>query len=243
MSDRVAVVTGSSRGIGRAIALRLAADGAKVVVNHHRDEDAGKEVVAAIEAGGGTATTERADVSDPAQLRTLFDAADRHYGGLDVFVHNAGGFVFGPLGQASDEDYRYAFDLNARATFEMLRESAARIRDNGRIVFVSSASARTAHPGSAVYAASKSAGEMLVRSFAKEIAVRGVTVNSVQPGPVDTEALGWMSAERLAEVKRQSPMGRLGRPDDVADLVGFLTSESARWVTGNSILVDGGRNN
>ena len=238
-TDRVAVVTGSSRGIGRAIALRLAAAGAAVVVNYRADADAAKRVVAEIEASGGRATGVRADAGEPGELRALLDAAERHYGGLDVLVHNAAGFVHGPLADATDDDYELVFALNARATFVALREAGHRVRDGGRVVFVSTAATRLSPPTGALYAASKSAGEQLVRTFAREVGARGITVNSVLPGPTDTELFA-ASAAPVDELVARTPLGRLGEPEDIADVVGFLVSDDARWITGQSISADGG---
>jgi 3-oxoacyl-[acyl-carrier protein] reductase len=230
--DRVAVVTGSSRGIGRATALRLAAGGAAVVVNYRTDEAAAKHVVTAIEAEGGRATMVRADTTNPEELRALLDAAENNFGGLDVLVHNAWGFVRARLLAAADDDYyRQAFALNTQATFVALSEAARRMRDDGRIVFISSQVTRTSPPGRALYAASKAVGEQLV--------ARGITVNSVLPGPTNTDAFAALSAPVEALVA-QTPLGRLGEPEDVAEVVGFLVSDAARWVTGQSITVDGG---
>lgn len=238
-TDRVAVVTGSSRGIGRATALRLAVGGAAVVVNYRAEADSAKQVVAAVEATGGRAVMVRADAADPEELRTLLDAAEHHFGGLDVLVHNAAGFVRGPLADATDGDFGNAFSLNARATFVALREAGHRMRDNGRIVFISSAATRLSPPGEALYAASKAAGEQLVRTFAREVGTRGITVNSVLPGPTDTDGFAASSAPVDVLVAR-TPLGRLGEPEDIAEVVGFLVSDAARWVTGQSITVDGG---
>jgi 3-oxoacyl-[acyl-carrier protein] reductase len=236
---KVAVVTGSSRGIGRATALRLAADGTAVVVNYRTAEAPAKQLVADIEAAGGQAIAVRADAGDPVELRTLFDAADQHFGGLDAVVLNAAGYVRGLLADATDEDFQQVFGLNAQATFTALREAAGRIRDGGRIVFVSSAVARISPPGQALYAASKAAGEQLVRTFAKEIGGRGVTVNSIQPGPTETEGFA-ASGAPVDELVARTPLGRLGQPEDIAEVVGFLVSDAARWLTGQTLAVDGG---
>lgn len=238
-TDRVAVVTGSSRGIGRATAMRLAADGAAVVVNYRTEAAAAKQVVAAIEAQGGRATSQRADAAEPAGLLSLFDAAERHYGGLDVLVHNAAGFVRGPLIAATHGEYGRTFALNAQTTFLALREAGHRMRDGGRIVFISSVATRISPPGEALYAASKAAGEQLVRAFAREAGARGITVNNVLPGPTDTDMFAAASAPVDALIT-QTPLGRLGKPADIADVVGFLASDAARWITGQSIVVDGG---
>lgn len=239
MTHKVAVVTGSSRGIGRAIASRLAADGMHVIINYKNDFDAAKDVASAIEKSGERATVVQADVTDPAQLRTLFQAAEQHYGGLDVFVHNAYGAAYSTIAEADDDDYDRTFSANARATFMALREAATRLRDNGRIVFISSSLTRTSNPP-ALYSASKAAGEQLVRTFAREVAARRITVNSVLAGLTDTDGLRATLGLPTEEIARRIPMGRIGRPEDVADVVGFLASDDARWVTGQSIAVDGG---
>jgi 3-oxoacyl-[acyl-carrier protein] reductase len=238
-AGRVAVVTGSSRGIGRATALRLAADGAAVVVNSRGGSAAATDVVGAIEARGGRAAFQPADAADPAGLTSLFDAAERHFGGIDVLVLNAAGFVRGPLAEAADDDYRRTFGLNARATFVALREAGRRMRDGGRIVVVSLAATRLSPPGEALYAASKAAGEHLVHGFAREVGPRGITVNTVLPGPTDTDGFAAAGAPAEALVAR-TPLGRLGRPEDIADVIGFLASDAARWITGRGIVVDGG---
>jgi 3-oxoacyl-[acyl-carrier protein] reductase len=239
MVERVAVVTGSSRGIGRATALRLAAGGAAVVVNARSGSAAAAEVVEAIEATGGRAAFQPADAADPAGIGALFDAAERHFGGIDVLVLNAAGFARGPLADAVDDDYCRTFGRNARATFVALREAGRRVRDGGRIVFISSAATRLSPPGEALYAASKAAGEHLVHGFAREVGARGITVNAVLPGPTDTDGFAAAGASADALVAR-TPLGRLGRPEDIADVVGFLASDAARWITGRSIVVDGG---
>jgi 3-oxoacyl-[acyl-carrier protein] reductase len=239
MQGKVAIVTGSGRGIGRATALRLAADGARVVVNYRSNAGAAKQVAATIGERGGEATVVQADVSDPAEMRSLFDAAEEQFGGLDVFVHNAYGFTRSTLTESSDDDYEHTFTANARATFVAFREAATRVRDGGRIVYVSSAATRTSRPEGGLYAASKAAGEQLVRTFSREVAARGITVNSVLPGQVETDALkaAGIPAEQIIAL---TPMGRLGQPEDIADVIGFLASDAARWVTGQTIAADGG---
>ncbi|MEU6564881.1 SDR family oxidoreductase [Nocardia nova] len=238
-TDRVAVVAGSGRSIGRAIALRLAADGAKVVVNYKSNAEAAERVAATIESGGGQAVAVRADVTDPAQLTSLLDAAQGRFGGLDVYVHNAYGYAAGPISAASDEDYARTFAANSQAAFVAFREAGRRVRDGGRIVYISSSATRASDPFMPLYTASKAAGEQLVRSFAREVAPRGITVNSVLPGPTDTDAVQGIR-ELLAERVQRTPLGRLGEPEDIADVVGFLASHDARWVTGQSIAADGG---
>ncbi|MFD8247270.1 glucose 1-dehydrogenase [Nocardia sp. NPDC059691] len=237
----VAIVTGGSRGIGRAIAERMGARGAAVVVNYRSNRPAAEQVVAAIEGSGGQAWAVRADVADPAGPRRLFDAAEERFGGVDVFVNNAGVARFGSIAEATDEDFELMFAVNTKATFVALREAAKRLRDNGRIVVVSSGATLTHRPGSGVYGASKAAVEQLVRVLARELGSRGITANSVLPGAVRTDALAASGVIGANQQTLQSiPLGRMGEPDDIADVVGFLASEEARWITGASVPVGGG---
>ncbi|TDD81179.1 SDR family oxidoreductase [Actinomadura darangshiensis] len=238
-SGRIAIVTGSGRSIGRAIALRLAEDGARVVINYKSNAEAAKKVASTIKASGGQATMVQADVADPVQLRSLFDTAEREYGGLDVFVHNAYGFAHGPIAGASGDDYTHTFAAKSQATFAAFREAATRIRDGGRIVYISSSATRFYDPSTSLYAARKSVGEQLVRHFDREVAQRKVTVNSVLPGPVNTDAIQPI-LDMLADLIGQTPLGRLGEPEDIVDVVAFLASGEARWITGQRISVDGG---
>lgn len=233
-----AIVTGSSRGIGRAIAERLAADGAKVVVNYRQDADAAAKVVQGIEENGGEAVAVRSDVTDLAQLRSLFEAA----GEVDVFVSNVGIARFGPLAEVTDEQYDFLFETNTRSTFYALREAARRVRDNGRIVVISSAVVVTNRPGTALYAATKAAGDQLVKVAAKELGARGITVNSVLPGAVHTDALAADGPPGVVErTIAQVPLGRIAEPSDIADVVGFLASHEGRWITGQALHAGGGQ--
>lgn len=237
----VAIVTGSSRGIGRAVACRLGAAGNAVVVNYHSNKAAADEVVTAIEAAGGFAVAARADVTDPSELRGLFDIAEERFGGLDVLVSNVGTARFAPLATATDEDFDVTFATNTKATFVALREAANRLRDGGRIVVVSSGVTATHRPDSGIYAASKAASEELVRVLARELGSRRITVNNVLPGAVRTDAI---AAARSAAVTEQiielTPLGRIGEPDDIADIVAFLASDDARWITGETVHAGGG---
>ncbi|WP_433761539.1 SDR family oxidoreductase [Nocardia sp. CA-135398] len=238
---QVALVTGSSRGIGRAIAERLGADGAAVVVNYHSDRSAAEQVVAAIETSGGQAVAAQADVADPAQLTGLFDTAEQHFGGLDILVNNVGTATFSPIAEATDDEFDLMFITNTKATFIALRAAANRLRYGGRIVVVSSGVTATHRPGSGIYAATKAASEALARVLAKELGPRGITVNNVLPGAVRTEALAAARSPALTEqIIDQTPLGRIGEPDDIADIVAFLASPDARWITGQSLHAGGG---
>lgn len=241
MTDlRVTLVTGSSRGIGAAIARRLSEAGAAIVVNFKRDEQAAAEVVRLVIAGGGRATAVQGDSRRPDEVVALFDAAEQLYGGIDAVVLNAPGISLGSLADSTDSDFDRAFDVSARATFVAMREAATRMRDSGRIVFISSIATRIGDADQALYAAGKAAGEELVRKFAREVGPRGITVNSVLPGPTATDSLAHNAGHLFAEMAAKTPLGRIGQPKDIADVVAFLLSDDARWITGQSIAVDGG---
>jgi 3-oxoacyl-[acyl-carrier protein] reductase len=238
---KVALVTGASQGIGRAVAARLGADGHSVVVNYRADAAAAAESVAAVEAAGGRAVAVQADVTEPKEVVRLFDAAQEHFGGVDVLVNNVGGIRFAPLAQAPDEDFDWHFDLNTRSTFTALREAARRIGDGGRIVVISSGMTLTHRATAGLYIASKAAIEALAGVLAQELGPRGITVNSVRAGlTVQTGAERDLTDEIAAQVIARTPLRRLGLPDDIADVVGFLVSEQGRWVTGQSISAGGG---
>ena len=238
--DRVAIVTGSSRGIGSAIARGLAATGVNVIVNYVANREAADKVVAEIRADGGHAESIQADVADPDQLRSLFDAAEQQFCGLDILVHNAGIARFSPIAQATDEDFDVLFSTNTRSTFVALREAANRLRDGGRVVFVSSAVTAVHPAGSGVYAASKAAGEELARVLAQELGSRGITVNNVLPGATRTDGYRDLPLQSPEEIAAVTPLRRIAEPDDIAAIVTYLVSDAGRWVTGQSIHAGGG---
>ncbi len=240
---RTAVVTGASKGIGAAIARRLAADGFHIVVNYASSEAEAARVVAEIEAAGGAATAVRADVADPVGICALFDAAETASGPVDVLVNNAGILKTSPLAQVADEEYYRQLAVNLTGTFNGLREGARRVRDGGRIVSLSTSIVGTYLPAHGVYVATKAAVEALTRVLAKELGSRQVTVNAVAPGPVATDLfLTGRSEELIAKLTAEIPLGRLGEPDDVARVVSFLAGPDGGWVSGQVIRANGGRN-
>lgn len=241
LAGKVAIVTGGSRGIGRAIALRLARDGAAVAVNYARNVEAAREVVAAIENEGGTALAVPADLTDLNALRRLFDEAVTALGGLDILVNNAGTAAFTPLADVTDEEFDAQFALNVRAVFFCLQEAARRMRDGGRIVNISSGITILGGAGAAVYAGGKGAVEQFTLAAAKELGPRGITVNTVSPGMTRTDLLDQVvPPEAQAQMAQSAPLGRLGEPEDVADVVAFLCRPEGRWVTGQNIRANGG---
>lgn len=238
--ERVAIVTGGSGGIGRAVAERLAADGQAVVIGYARNEAEAKATVTAIEAAGGRALAVRADIADEAEVAALFDAAEREYGGVDVVVNAAGIMTLAPLAELDLADLDRMSRTNIRGTFVVGRQAARRVRAGGAIINVSTSVTRLNIPAYSAYAATKAAVEAISPILAKELRGRDVTVNAVAPGPVATAFfLEGKSEELIQRTADQNPMGRLGTPEDVAELVSALAGK-VRWVNGQTIYANGG---
>jgi len=238
---RTAIVTGASRGIGAAIAQRLAADGFAVVVNYARGREEAASVVGAIEGGGGRAVAVQADISTSAGISALFDAAEAAFGGADVLVNNAGIMKLSPLAQTDDALFEQQVAINLGGVFRGMREAARRLRDNGRIVNFSSSVVGLYQPGYGIYAATKAAVEAMTHILAKELGPRRITVNAVAPGPVATELfMDGKSEEQVAAISKMNPLGRLGTPEDIARIVAFLAGPDSAWVNGQVIRANGG---
>lgn len=243
LSEKIAIVTGGSSGIGRAIAERLAQDGASVVVDYAHSVDKAKEVVSAIEAEGGKALAVQADINQVADIRRLFQETVDRFGHLDILVNNAvKAGAFKPLAEVTEAEFDEQFRLNARGTFFALQEAALRMADCGRIVNISSAITVNNIPlGASVYTGSKAAIEEFTITLAKELGGRGITVNAVLPGTTETEGFRKTAPPDVqTQAAHTSPLGRMGQPQDIADVVAFLVSDQARWITGQKILVTGG---
>ncbi|MFJ8659106.1 SDR family oxidoreductase [Streptomyces sp. NPDC093795] len=244
LAGKTALVTGGSRGIGRAIALRLAADGARVGVHYASNETAAKETVDAIEAAGGSAFALRTELGVPGDADALwaaFDAATEGDHGLDILVNNAGIAGPGLIHEVDEAAYDRVFAVNAKAPFFIIQKGLDRLRDGGRILNISSGVTKVAFPGMTSYAASKGAVEVLTLTLAKTLGSRGITVNAVSPGTIETDIHPWMAdAAAKAHAVGFSAFNRVGQPGDVADVVAFLASDDARWVTGQNIDASGG---
>jgi len=240
---KVAIVTGSSRGIGASIARRLASEGFTVIVNYAGRAADADAVVAAIRAAGGRAEAIQADVSAPAQVAALFDQAATLFGGVDVLVNNAGVMQPGlmPLSETDDALFEKIVGVNLKGTFNTLRVAAKKLRQGGRIVNFSSSVRALALPGYSVYAATKSAVETLTLIFAKELRGRNITVNAVAPGPTATDLfLTGKTQEQIDHLAKMPPMERLGTPEDIAATVSFLVGPDGGWIDGQTLRANGG---
>lgn len=238
---KTAIVTGGSRGIGRAIALRLAADGYAVVVNYAGNAAAAEAVVGEIHAAGGHAVAAQGDVADPADMQRVFDLAERHYGGLDAVVNSAGVMPYVPIAGGDLEQFDRVIATNLRGGFIVLGLAAQRVREGGRIVAISTSVIGKAFPNYGPYIASKAGVEGLVHVLANELRGRNITVNAVAPGPVATELfLNGKSEEQIAHLASLAPLERLGLAEEIAAAVAFLTGPDGSWVNSQVLRVNGG---
>jgi 3-oxoacyl-[acyl-carrier protein] reductase len=240
-TNKVAIVTGASRGIGAAVAERLAADGFTVVVNYAGDAKSAEAVAQRIESKGGRALTAQADVSDANAVRRMFDAAETAFGGVDVLVNNAGIMKLARLADSEDAMFDQTIAINLKGTFNTLREAARRLRDGGRIVNFSTSQVGIRTETYGVYAASKAAIETMSAVLAKELRGRSISVNAIAPGPVGTELfLHGKSAELIDRFAKMNPLERLGTPQDIAAAVAFLVGPDGGWVNGQVLRANGG---
>jgi 3-oxoacyl-[acyl-carrier protein] reductase len=240
LQGKKALVTGGSRGIGSAIAKRLAADGAAVAITYAGNKHAADATVAAIEAAGGKGVAIQADAADPAAQRAAVSKAVESLGGLDIVVHNAGLGIFAPVGEDSDDNYVTQFALNVQGVHSGTLEAVKHLPDGGRIIIIGSVNAHTApFPGAATYGATKAAVAGLARGWAQDLAKRNILVNVVQPGPIDTD-LNPASGPFADILTPLIPLGRYGTGEEVAAVTAFLASDEASFVTGATIDVDGG---
>jgi 3-oxoacyl-[acyl-carrier protein] reductase len=238
---RTAIVTGSSKGIGAAIARRLAADGISVIVNYASGREAAEQVVASIEAAGGHAIAIGADIGSTSGIASLFDAAEARFGGTDILVNNAGMMQLAPIADVEDASFEKQVAINLGGVFRGMREGANRLRQGGRIISFSSSVVGLYQPTYGVYAATKAAVEAMTHILAKELGPKRITVNTVAPGPVETELfLTGKSETLLKTIAGMNPQGRIGQPDDIANVVAFLAGPGSGWVNGQTIRANGG---
>ena len=240
-NGKVALVTGSSRGIGAAVAKRLAHDGFKVTVNCIVNRELAAGVVREIEAAGGAAISEQADVSDPAAVRRLFDVNDRAFGGVDVVVSNAGIMRLAPLKDMTDDDFDRMVAVNVKGGFNVLREASRRVRDRGRIIALSSSITQLRSPTYAPYAATKAVQEIYANILAKELEGRMISVNALAPGLVNTTLFtDGKTPQQIAGFAQRTPHKRLAEPSDIANVISTLCGEDGWWVSGQTVFANGG---
>jgi 3-oxoacyl-[acyl-carrier protein] reductase len=238
---KTAIVTGASRGIGAAIAQRLARDGMAVIVNYAGDVKAAEAVVATIRSTGGNAEAVKADVSDPAAAGSLFDAAEKAFGGADVVVNNAGIMTLATIAASDDAMFDRLIAVNLKGSFNMMRAAATRLRRGGRIINFSSSVVGLLQPTYGIYAGTKAAVEAMTSVLAKELRGREITVNTIAPGPTATDLLlNGKSPELVERLAKLSPLERLGQPEDIAAAVAFLAGPDGAWINGQTLRANGG---
>ena len=243
LKGKVAVVTGASKGIGAAVAKALAAEGASVVVNYASSKQGADAVVAEIDKAGGKAVAVKGDVSKAAEAKAIVDAAVQHFGRLDVLVNNSGVYEFKPLEDITEEHFRQEFDINVLGLLLTTQAAAKHLGEGGSIVNIGSLVTRISPPASAVYTGTKGAVDAITGVLARELGPRRIRVNTVSPGMVETEgthAAGFIGSEFAANAAAQTPLGRIGQPQDIASIVTFLASDDSHWLTGEQLYASGG---
>ena len=244
MTDRtskVAIVTGASRGIGAAVAERLAMDGFTAVINYSGDTKSAETLAGKIEGEGGRVIAVKADVSDPKAVQGLFDAVEAAFGGVDVLVNNAGIMKLAKIADSDDATFDRQIAVNLKGSFNAMREAARRLRDGGRIVNFSTSVVGTKLETYGIYAATKSAIETMTAILSKELRGRSITVNAVAPGPTATELfLNGKSPELIERFAKMNPLERLGMPEDIASVVAFLVGPDGGWINGQVLRANGG---
>jgi len=243
LSNKVALITGASKGIGAATAKALAAGGAKVVVNYASSKSDADKVVQAINSAGGQAVAVQADVSKADDAKRLVDAAIKAFGKLDILVNNSGVYEFGALDSVNEAQFRKMFDINVLGLLLVTQAASPHLVEGGSIINIGSGVTAITPPGTAVYTATKGAVDVITGVLAKELGPRKIRVNSVNPSLTATEgthSAGMLATDFEAGIVAQTPLGRLGQPQDIADVVAFVASDDARWLTGEKIIAGGG---
>ncbi|WP_054026375.1 SDR family oxidoreductase [Bacillus sp. FJAT-28004] len=241
LAGKVALVTGASRGIGREIAEKLASHGAKVVVNFASNPSKAEEVVNGINRLGGEAIAIQADISIVAEVEVMFSKTLEAFGQVDILVNNAGIMITKPIANMTEEDFDKQFAINVKGTFFACQQAALHMNRNGRIINFSTSVIGSMFPTYSVYAATKGAVEQITRQLAKELGPKGITINAIAPGPVNTELFKvGKTEEQIAGIASMNAFGRLGEPEDISGVVLFLSGRESQWMTGQTIRVNGG---
>lgn len=241
LKNKTVIITGSSRGLGKSTAIEFAKQGANVVINYNSNEKEANDVVDKINNEGGNAFAIKANVGNSKEIETLFDTTIKHFGKVDIIVNNAGIMITKPLKDFSEDEFDQQFNINVKSVFLMMKIAAEKLEDNGRIINISSSTSKLAMPAYSIYSATKAAVEQMTRIFAKEIGHRGITVNSVLPGPMNTELfLKGKSDELIEKIASLSAFNRIGNVEDIIPLILFLAKDDAQWITGQNIGANGG---
>lgn len=241
VKNKVTIVTGASKGIGAEIALEMAKEGAKVVVNYLSDKNAAEALSAAIIENGGTAIAIQADVTKTKDVQRLFEETNKNLGKIDTLINNAGIYKFEPLEMITEEEFHRQFDSNVLGTILSIQEALKYFNDNGgSIINISSVASIKATPMTLLYSATKSAIDSITRTLSKELSGRKIRVNSILPGPTQTEGNRVLGTEMEQYIVANTPFGRIGQPKDISKLSVFLASDDASWITGQKISVSGG---
>lgn len=243
LSGKVAVVTGASKGIGAGIAEALASEGASIVVNYSTSKEGADKVVEKIVKNGGKAIALQANIANPQEIERLFSESKKAFGKIDILVNNAGIYETSPIEEITADHFHKIFDLNVLGLILATREAVKHFGNEGSIINISSIASSSAPPGFSVYSASKAAVDTLTKSFAKELGPKKIRINSVNPGMVETEGTitaGIMESDFRKHVEAATPLGRIGRPIDIAPAVVFLASDEASWITGETLVITGG---
>jgi 3-oxoacyl-[acyl-carrier protein] reductase len=244
LTGKVAVVTGASKGIGASIAKHLAAEGAAVVVNYASSKAGAEQVVGEITRNGGKAIAVKADVAKKADIDQLFAASEKAFGQLDILVNNAGIYEFAPLENVTEDHFHKQFNLNVLGLLLTTQEAVKHFGPNGgSVINISSSATTLTPPNTSVYSATKGAVDAITRTLSKELGPRHIRVNAINPGMVETEGLhaaGLHESDFRKQIESQTPLGRIGRPQDIAPTAVFLASEDSAWLTGETFLITGG---
>ncbi len=244
LNNKVAVVTGASKGIGASIAKALGAAGASVVVNYASSKQGADRVVSEIVKKGGKAIAIQGDVSKPADVSRLFAETEKAFGHLDILVNNAAIYQFAPLGEITEEHFDRQFDINVKGLLLATQEAVKHFNgEGGSIVNISSVASQGTVPGSSVYSATKAAVDAITHVLAKELGAKKIRVNSINPGPVETEGLhsaGILESDLMKEFEARTPLGRIAQPQDIAPIAVFLASPDSGWLTGETLFASGG---
>ncbi|MDC0932510.1 SDR family oxidoreductase [Arcobacteraceae bacterium] len=241
IENRVAIITGASRGIGLKVAEQLASIGIITVINYHTNKEAAEEIVKDINFNGGKAVSIKADISKVSELEKLFKETVEIFGSVDILVNNAGIMINNPIQNVSEEEFDKHFSINVKGTYFACQLAMKYMKDNGRIINISTSVTSAMFPSYSVYAATKGAVEQITRQLAKEFGSKGITINAIAQGPVKTELFMKEKSEQQIEMlSKMNSFGRLGEPEDIADVIELLVSDKSHWITGQTIKINGG---